>query len=606
MSTSAPWSETATTLDPTRFDRTWFLSTFARYFRGWFDVLRESSPDLAVWNTPGPRRGNADTPSGIPCDGLTRMMPALAAYAAQPANPGLTDNLGQRVDLRAVIRSALLAGTNPQHPHFWGFGPLKWNWRQMESSFVAWSLWLSRDWLLPSLSKSDIAQLQAWLESCTRYTDHYSNWSLFTAVNLAARIALRDHGFDADEDALRRDLIPGDEVHAGDGWLFDWKYADLSYYNFWVFGLHHCYLRAMLPDWPNVMLDRAMARFEQRMHDLPLLIDAAGRNVLFARSTAYRWAWLQGLVAAHYIGRSVLPAGLSRTMLGMNLHYWLSNDALDQRGVLRANLTPVASEGSMDRYITPSSSYWNSQVFLCLAFGPGHDFWTAPAQAVPAAQADFVEPRPGPGLVFQGIQATGEIRLWSLRNLESPRPHYGKFVYCTEFPLNADPAHNTLWENQFGLRLADGSALKPHDVQEVDTNDGRTMHLVWRFRIEDAFGATVHTTLRADADAYEATHEIDLVGTVPEGITWIEGGFTLPLDSAESPSTDLSSTRGRMHTPSRSIESEILDGWQTLWPWHARGMNTIHPASAHFLATAPPREGKTTLRSRHRATCRRS
>jgi hypothetical protein len=233
-----------------RFDRHWFHQQFGKIFNGWYGTLKETSASHAVWETVhGIKTRSFLSRSGKQCDGVTRMLPALAAWAAQADNPpDIRLAGGELVNARHQLREIFVNAMNPEHPDFWDLPPeLDWNQRQVEASIVAWSLWLSRDWLLAALSPSEIANIQQWLAANTVFTDHFNNWSLFTAVNHAARLALADRGFSGDLEALRRDLIPGEDVVLGDGWLWDARYRGIDYYNFWVWGSHHCYLKAMLP-----------------------------------------------------------------------------------------------------------------------------------------------------------------------------------------------------------------------------------------------------------------------------------------------------------------------------------------------------------------------
>ena len=70
------------------FDRQSFVSQFRRILTGWYRVLLQTSPSGAVWETPhGVRLENFVSKSGKQCDGVTRTLPALAAWCAQPENP---------------------------------------------------------------------------------------------------------------------------------------------------------------------------------------------------------------------------------------------------------------------------------------------------------------------------------------------------------------------------------------------------------------------------------------------------------------------------------------------------------------------------------------
>lgn len=601
------------------YDRAWYHETFLKIFRGWYRILEYTSDSFGVWQPPnGIALQNFVSKSGLQCDGVPRMMPALAAWSACEDNPAtipLED--GRKVDPREILFKALVHGTDPDHRDFWLYVPRK-NQRQVESSIVAWSLWLSRDWLMPRLSPKQVANVQKWLASCTADSDHFNNWSLFTATNHAARYTLREHGFEGSLEEIRRDLIPGDELYLGDGWMFDNKYSNIDYYNFWVFGSHNCYLRAMLPDYENPMLERSLRKLSRRLRDLPYLIDANGLHIQFGRSLPYRWGWLSGLIAAHYIGIPAIDPGLSRAMLARNLQAWLDLGSMDEGGGLRERLTPHGSAGGSSSYINCGHPYWGMQAFLCLALPDRDPFWSAPAKPLAVEESDFQEPRQGPGFVFQGFQETGEVRLFSLRNLyRAPAGNalYDKFVYSSRFPCNsATTAHLTVWDNQFAIRLPDGTPLTPEEVLEADTNDGRTVHTIRRFSLEapDRLEAIVRTRLTIDGSGYTSEHLVEVETCQLEDASWIEGGFPLSFDRPEDLQAggDGETEWARLASGARRVSSQNLAGWEKLSP--AKEWKRLKPAcedeanilrrhSVHCLLTAPIRAGKTRFLSRHEA-----
>jgi hypothetical protein len=592
----------------------WVVECFQRIVEGWFRTLRNTSSSGAVWEPEGGvLTDNFKSRSGRQCDGVTRMLPALAAWAFQPENPSeWTTEDGQTIRPRPLIRDALVNGTDPAHPDFWEYGFAdRQNQRQVESSVVAWTLWLSRDWLLPTLNSREIAHIQAWLASCTRYGGFQNNWTMFIAVNHAARLALADAGFEGDEEAIRHNLIVGDEADVGDGWLWDIKGRGLDYYNFWVNGSHHGYLRAMLPGFEDARLDRIMARFEKRAGDLPFLIGSRGENVLFGRSLPYRWGWLTGLMVLHFLGRSPVAPGLSRAMLGRNLEWWLAVGSLNEKGVLRERLTAAGSGGARDSYINCGHPYWGMQAFLCLALPSSHPFWAEDLQPFPVERGDFVEVRPGVGWIFQGIGRTGEVRLFNTRNLSHGQKVggrsvlYEKLVYSSGFPCNV-PSAGTHWDNQFGLRLADGSHVSPKEISRVEIEDGRRILLSWLFEGE-GFSARVETSLVVEGESYATRHAIRVQGAVPEGSTWVEGGFPIFLNKGEKAVWEEEEGRWTARFGKRRIWTERKEGWSdgvevcdsAVLP---ESPNLLYAGSLHFVLVAPVGKTPLVLAARHGAS----
>ncbi|MBL8994273.1 MAG: DUF2264 domain-containing protein [Spirochaetia bacterium] len=597
-------------MDIKPYSRSWFEEKWKLLVGGWHPFLKSASDSGAVWETPrGIRTETFLSRSGKQCDGVTRMLPALAAWASEYKNKEEVElSGGARIRPKDLIRNALVHGTDPEHPDFWDDPPTdKANQRQVESSLVAWSLWLSREWLLPILSGREKKNIQDWLSSCTKYRQYVNNYSLFGSVNQAVRIALGDRGFSGEPDALRRALIIGDELHMGDGWIWDAKWSGIEYYNFWVWGSHHCYLKAMLPDLKNPALDRALSRFSERLSCVPLLVDSRGQNILFGRSLAYRWAWLNGLSAAHFIGLPAPDPGLSRAVLGRNLERWL-DVSLNEDGVLRERLTEAGTDAVREDYINCGHPYWGMQAFLVLALDPDHAYWKSETKSLPVEQGSFQTPCQGPGLVFQGISETGEVRLWNLRNQDhAPNALYEKWVYSTVFFLNAgSPGRQTLWDSQFGIRGPNGERITPQLI-EVDTNDGRTLHLNWRFMLENKIHARVETTILVEGECYESTHEVEVRELEAAGFEWIEGGFNLGIESevALEKSADATSAWAKLKPDGKYIFSGRMEGWEALEVTFSEA-NIIEGKSIHHVLRAPVKQGTTTLRAFHGASLRAS
>jgi len=107
-------------------------------------------------------------PGGKTYDSVSRMMPALAAWAVRTASRSMCSP--PRSGTPSTPPSGLLGRRHrPAEP------------AQVESSIVAWSLWIARDLILPKLSSAARANINAWLAACTVRTVRTNNWAWFTA-----------------------------------------------------------------------------------------------------------------------------------------------------------------------------------------------------------------------------------------------------------------------------------------------------------------------------------------------------------------------------------------------------------------------------------------
>jgi hypothetical protein len=203
---------------------------------GYLDSARRTSPTMAVVEYPDATvTKNFLARSGLSATGVTRMLPALAAWAASGRQP----ELGVRQALVAAFRH----GTDPDSPDYWLPSPQdRQNQRQVEASIVAWSLWTARGTVLAELDAHERKNVAAWLASCCRVPVRDNNWAWFTAVVQAACRRLQEQypEFEFDEKWMLEDLKALDAMAAGDsGWYNDGlKGAAFDYYNSWVFASH--------------------------------------------------------------------------------------------------------------------------------------------------------------------------------------------------------------------------------------------------------------------------------------------------------------------------------------------------------------------------------
>jgi hypothetical protein len=281
-------------LAPFAPDDAWPVETFFReVLDGYLRNARRTSPSWAVCDFEGGTRLPGSVgPGGKTYDSVSRMMPALAAWAVRT---------GEHVD---VLIAAFEHAFNPKHPDYWGTVTNRQNQRQVESSIVAWSLWVARDLILPKLSSAARANINSWLASCTVVPVRTSNWAWFTAVNQAVRLSLSQQWpeFSGDEKWMLEDLTFLDTLAGpgSDGWYTDSPQEPVyDYYNFWVFASHFLYWNKIAGARYPVQSARVTLRLRQFLETAPYVFGANGSHVLFGRSLIYRFAPLTPLVLAY-------------------------------------------------------------------------------------------------------------------------------------------------------------------------------------------------------------------------------------------------------------------------------------------------------------------
>jgi hypothetical protein len=333
--------------------------------------------------------------------------------------------------------------------------------RQVESSIVAWSIWLLREQLLPTLTSGERKRINEWLASCTTHPVRNNNWAWFTAVNQAVRLDLASKypEFAGDERWMLDDLKVLDGMARGDdGWYTDSLNEPMfDYYNSWVFASHFLYWNKIAgrryPEWSKRFGDRVRKYLETA----PLFFGANGSHVLYGRSLIYRFGVLTPLVLAYEQKLWPHSPGLLRGLVERNMQFFWSHGAFDsQRGKLRETMSPEGTRDIKESYIDGGHPYWGMQAFAAFLVPPKDPFWTKSAAKLPVEQADFVRPIRSAGLLLTGKKSSGEVRLYNALSSRLDvhyRDKYNKVVYSTDYPMCIVQSKAICpWDNALVLR----------------------------------------------------------------------------------------------------------------------------------------------------------
>ena len=414
--------------------------------QGFVRNARATSDTFAVCDyRNGTHLENFVTAGGKTCDSVTRILPALAAAVSTPEARKSVEVEGVEYRLEDILHSALSHGTDPRDKDFWRYAsPGHSDQRQVESSIVAFSLWLAGDRLLDRFTPQERKNIQDWLASCTKIEVRRNNWALFTAVNHAARLALAERWpeFSGDESFFRADLESIDRMYAGDGWYHDsLEGAEYDYYNFWVFASHTLYWDMLVGERFPDLREKFRNRLKQFLETVPYLFGANGSHILYGRSLIYRWATLTPLVLSYRLGLWPLSTGLLRRICNTNLSFlWQAGAWDEENGCLRESLTPHSSREICESYINNGHPYWGMQAFFTAGFPHDDPFWNAPEEPLPVETADFRKIIPAAGILLQGHKQSGQVEMWQARSSGHYPNKYYNFSYSSHFPFNVGQA----------------------------------------------------------------------------------------------------------------------------------------------------------------------
>ncbi|WP_270806092.1 DUF2264 domain-containing protein [Aeromonas sp. QDB62] len=363
--------------------------------------VAEAFEYYAVWDYthayyPGrPSQQNARTDA---MEGASRLLPTLAAwlYSKAPNESNLVLADGRQLSPADIIYTAFLAGTDSNHPGFWGVMH-DCDQRICESADLALTLWLSREHVWIRFDNDERAKIVAWFSQVNTLVTVDNNWHLFplTVQFVLKSLTGVDH---VDHDKYERIK----EFHVGAGWFRDGALGNYDYYNAWGFHYSLYWLDQILPDFDPEFIRGTLAEF---VASYRYLFTTQGLP-FFGRSACYRLAAAAPLIAAADHG--ILPSGEVKHAFSSSLSYFISN------GALEAGLPTQGVFGGDDRlidnYSGPASSLWSLRALnVALYCGERSGLWEAQALPLPVEQGDFTLAVPAIGLQIQGVRETNEV-----------------------------------------------------------------------------------------------------------------------------------------------------------------------------------------------------
>jgi len=144
----------------TGWTREHWEAIFARLSYGYVLASeRYGSPARALY--PDDRRGLPDAVDAI--ESFARMASAWGAWLSNPGNPASLHFNDRELNIEALVRDALLDGTNPANPRtYWG-DITHLDQRIVEAADIALAIWLSRERVFNKMTGAERAQVIAWL-----------------------------------------------------------------------------------------------------------------------------------------------------------------------------------------------------------------------------------------------------------------------------------------------------------------------------------------------------------------------------------------------------------------------------------------------------------
>lgn len=563
------------------FSREEATSLWARLVAGWADHLDPSGARTLIDGVPNVHdRGGS-------YEGVTRMLWGLGGWLSRPERDLVVAWRGRRYDTLELTRRALLAGTDPASPGYWGVPPTPGasDQRTVESGQVTFALWQSRTRIWDTLDAPDRARIVAWLDACGQRPPRWrNNWALFWLLNHACRKAL---GAPHDASIITDVLAWLDDVYCGGGWYDDGPARGVDHfddYALWVFAAHVLAWARVDSASDPLRRDELLDRVRQLMEHVPYFFAADGRYPDYGRSLAYTFARLGAPLWAYGAGAWPHPAGMLRRIVGRHIRTYIDAGSVRADGTLRQRLSAGGSADIREPYVATGSPYWAMQAFGALwTLADDDPFWTEPEAPMPIERGDFTRVLPQPGWVLVGSRATGGVQRFSARSQHSPAK-YGKFAYATAAPFNVGLAGGVPSPDSM-LCLVSGDHVGHRD-RILESAVGEPGWL--RCRYEQTLGEHTHrieTVIVTHGDRHVRVHRISLAPGAPP-VSACEGGYPLGYHPGAIPALAVSDDPIRSAAREGRVATSIvgLSGYDRARlpaPW--RGDATLNSVFARYV-----------------------
>jgi hypothetical protein len=335
-------------------------------------------------------------------EGFARTAPLLGAWIYSGRGRQVTDpQTGAVVDLVATLRSAIVAGTDPSAPAYWGKIDDD-SQRIVEAADIARLLWLTRREIWSELDSGEKSRVYAWLAQ----VDHVkisstNNWLLFPVVVDAF---LRSVGYPADAsranyEAFKKNLLQN-------GWFRDGDRGRVDYYNAWGISYDLYWIDLLDPSFERPFIEQTLAESGALT---ALLLSPSGIPTM-GRSVCYRTAIPSAVLTGSFVSPATLSPGLARRALDATWRYFVFHGAL-REGALTMGYFETDAR-IVDLYSGAGSCHWGLRS-LTLAFmaRESDEFWTAPSEPLPVEKSDYRIEFPKLDWTVTGNRASGEITI---------------------------------------------------------------------------------------------------------------------------------------------------------------------------------------------------
>lgn len=361
-------------------------------------LMKSGVSELPLEGPPSDHDANADRLEAFarPC--------LLAAFWLNARHPEST-NL-PKCEVAAWFRNALIQGSDPKSPHYWGPNA-SYHQNGVEMGLLVIALKVAAADLWEPLSDKEKQQVGHWMAS-NRATGHHWNNHLYFGI--FALEFLQDIGMDrpSDRACIEKWFAEMEWMYRGNGWFMDGMNQSYDHYNAYAFHFYGFVWSWLYRERDPERAERWTKWGTEFLKHYQYMFAASGEHPAFGRSIAYRFNASAPFAAGVLVNALPIPFGKARRLLQRNLEFFLNKPIMQNQGALSLGWHDSFPEMA-EKYSCAGSPYWAVKSLIALMIPPEHEFWHAEEESLESEKPDQVISMPEAGLIVRTV--AGEVEL---------------------------------------------------------------------------------------------------------------------------------------------------------------------------------------------------
>lgn len=371
-------------------------------------------------------------------EGFARCAPLLASWLYAGRDEKIILSSGKIFKLDEYLKQVLIAGTDPEHPAYWG-KIQDFDQKAVEAGDIAVTYKLLKTLNPEIFTESEHQNIRTWLAQINNVKLYGGNWCLFPLIINCVLMDDDPHY----QEQMAKAYEEFKSFHVGDGWFGDGKGGIPDFYNAWQFYYFLFWFNKFMPEYDAEFIKTAVSEFSGAY----LYFFSTEGFPIFGRSLSYRTALPLPLIVNVLINGK--NAESARRALEVTWSHFIKNDAL-QGGTLTQGYygnQPYL----LENYSGRGSSLWGVRSLTMALLNKSDSlFWTCTPEKLPIEKTDYDIVINGPEFRLIGNTKTKQVKLKRLpifRNSQSNQkishPGFGRqfLQFILRRPLRPDNLH---------------------------------------------------------------------------------------------------------------------------------------------------------------------